>query len=320
VGDVTIDRTAPSVSLGADRSAGAVSGDGTIEVAFLAPTDATSGLDGFSYVWDESPGTVPDTVKEVEEGASGASSPALPDGNWYFHLRARDNAGNWGQPLHLGPFPIDANAPATVELSPLAPFQLRPAIGLSWSVEAGAAAELRYRAAPFNGDFGAYAGLPTGAGATTASVTAAPGSTVCFSGRSTDSAGNVSGWSLDACTALPLKAASLTRRGAWSKRSASGHYARGYLASSTRGASLARSGLVAQRLALVATKCRGCGTVAAYWNGRLLKRVSLDAPSTRKAQIITLATFPAGRSGTLRIVVLTSGKSVRVEGLGVSRL
>jgi hypothetical protein len=183
-------------------------------------------------------------------------------------------------------------------------------------VGAGASAEVRYRSARFDGDFGAFAGLPAGP---PASVTTAPGSTICFSGRALDSAGNASPWSLESCTALPLKATSLKRRGAWSKRSARGHYAGGYLLASVRGASLAQSRVVTRRVALVATRCRGCGTIAAYWNGRLVKRVALGAPNTRKAQIIPLVTLPATQPGTLKLVVVSSGKPVLVEGLGVSR-
>jgi beta-lactam-binding protein with PASTA domain len=34
------------------------------------------------------------------------TSPALSNGSWYFHLRTRDNAGNWTATRHLGPFVI----------------------------------------------------------------------------------------------------------------------------------------------------------------------------------------------------------------------
>ncbi|MBM4248671.1 MAG: hypothetical protein FJ149_04430 [Euryarchaeota archaeon] len=54
-----------------------------------------SGIDGYSYSWDRSPGTVPDDVKEVEESVHDATSPALSPGKWYFHIRARDKALNW---------------------------------------------------------------------------------------------------------------------------------------------------------------------------------------------------------------------------------
>jgi predicted RNA-binding Zn-ribbon protein involved in translation (DUF1610 family) len=54
-----------------------------------------SGFDGYSYSWDNSPSTVPDAKKDVEESVHDATSPALSPGKWYFHIRARDNALNW---------------------------------------------------------------------------------------------------------------------------------------------------------------------------------------------------------------------------------
>lgn len=102
----------PSVS-SASHVAGKPSNDPTIDVAWPAATDALSGVDGFSYLWDSSPTTLPDQVKDAEETATGATSPALTDGAHFFHLRTLDNAGNWTSTVHLGPFEIDTLAPET---------------------------------------------------------------------------------------------------------------------------------------------------------------------------------------------------------------
>jgi hypothetical protein len=60
-----------------------------------APTEGHgSGLAGYSYVLDQSPGTVPSTT--VNEGTNSVSFPTQADGTWYFHIRAVDNAGNGG--------------------------------------------------------------------------------------------------------------------------------------------------------------------------------------------------------------------------------
>ena len=66
-----------------------------------------SGLDGYSYVWDSAPSTLPDTIKEVEESVHDATSQALSPGKWFFHIRARDNALNWNATAtHFGPICI----------------------------------------------------------------------------------------------------------------------------------------------------------------------------------------------------------------------
>jgi ABC-type transport system substrate-binding protein len=85
---------------------GVASTDRTVDIAFEGATDSQSGVDGFSFAWDRQQMTLPDTVKEAEETASRTTSPSLANGRWWFHLRTRDNAGNWTSTRHLGPFVI----------------------------------------------------------------------------------------------------------------------------------------------------------------------------------------------------------------------
>ena len=115
-GPIQIDATPPfnPQTITSDRPPGTWSNDNTIDVVWSGANGAVSGLDGFSYVWDEAAGTMPDETKESEEGAMNATSPSLQDGqSWYFHIRTRDNAGNWNaSAVHLGPFWIDSSPPS----------------------------------------------------------------------------------------------------------------------------------------------------------------------------------------------------------------
>jgi hypothetical protein len=77
-----------------------------VRVGWQGASDGHSGVDGFSYGWDGSPTSLPDEIKEAEEAATGASSPSLAPGRYWFHLHTRDNAGNWTSTVHLGPFVI----------------------------------------------------------------------------------------------------------------------------------------------------------------------------------------------------------------------
>jgi hypothetical protein len=78
-----------------------------------------SGLDGYSVAWDKNAKTVPDNTKDYEEKVREANSTALTDGgNWYFHIRARDNAVNWNaSATHFGPICIDTTPPDSLGLS-----------------------------------------------------------------------------------------------------------------------------------------------------------------------------------------------------------
>ena len=74
-----------------------------------------------------------------------------------------------------------------------------------------------------------------------------------------------------------------------------------------------------RRVALVADRGRGHGTVKVFWNKKLLKKVSLAAKRDRKRKVIPVKTFTGKvRQGTLRVVVVSSGKVVRIDGLGIA--
>ena len=93
---------------------------------------------------------------------------------------------------------------------------------------------------------------------------------------------------------------------------------RGDLRSSRRGATLVRAKVRAKRISLLATVCRGCGTVEVRLGARLLKTVSLAAPVTRTRQILPVLLATGIRSGTLTIRVTSDRKIVRIDGLGLS--
>jgi hypothetical protein len=323
--NVTIDRQAPSNGfLSVSHATSTWSSDNTVDVAFAAPTDAISGADGFSYQWDTEASAIPDAVKDAEETAGGTTSPPLADGAWYFHLRTADNAGNWSGTVHAGPFLVDANAPTALALGGwalLRPFNLTRTFSISWSGGDGASGtagyDVQYRSAGYDGVFGPPMLWQSATTATSASFTGSPGSTYCFSTRALDAVGNLSPWSAESCTALPLTNTSLTHSTGWSKRTGSGYYLKSYSVSSRQGASLTRRGVLTRRIAVVVTKCPTCGTLGVYWNGTLLKKLSLAASATRKKQLITVAGWASRRGGTVKLVVLSSGRPVLVEGLGL---
>jgi subtilisin family serine protease len=77
-----------------------------IDVRWSGATDTQSGVDGFSYVLDNAPATVPDAVKDAEENTDGTAFADRANGSYFFHLRTRDNAGNWTSAVHLGPLVV----------------------------------------------------------------------------------------------------------------------------------------------------------------------------------------------------------------------
>ena len=295
----------------------------TVMVQFTGAADP-SGVDGFSYAWTESATTTPDTVKEAEQSVTGAFSPSLEDGaSWHFHLRTRDNAGNWSAPVHLGPFFIDSTAPTQPIVARLPQFQLARTFDVDWSASDAAAGVATYDVSYEKSSYTAYSGTTvawkTETGATNDSLTASPGFTYCFQSRARDAAGNLSAWSERACTAVPADNPAFRHGSGWSKKTEAGYFLGTYSLAKRRNATLTRGGAQGKEFALVATRCPGCGSVRVYWDVGLSRRVDLASSTVRKRQIIPIVAFDYVRTVEIKVVVASSGRPVRIDGLGVSR-
>jgi hypothetical protein len=142
---------------------------------------------------------------------------------------------------------------------------------------------------------------------------------VGFSARARDVSGWLSTWTADTCTAIPLDDRSLGRSSGWTAGTGSAYYRSTYLRSSAYGAKLTRTGVVARRIALVATTCPTCGMVRVYWGSTLLRTISLASATTVNRKLITVTTFADTRTGTLSIRVYSSGKKVIVDGVAIRR-
>jgi PASTA domain len=107
-GPFLIDTQAPvdPVLSSSSHTVGVASPTKIVRVAWQGARDGPSGVDGFSFSWDTSATSVPDDIKDAEETVTGTASPSLAPGRYWFHLRTRDNAGNWTSTVHLGPFVI----------------------------------------------------------------------------------------------------------------------------------------------------------------------------------------------------------------------
>jgi hypothetical protein len=91
--------------------------DARIDMFWTGASDGGSGVDGFSYSWTQHSGSEPDQTKNKEQGAHTATSQGLSTGKWWFHIRTRDNVGNWTSTEHRGPYLIDITRPQVKALS-----------------------------------------------------------------------------------------------------------------------------------------------------------------------------------------------------------
>ena len=117
---------------------------------------------------------------------------------------------------------------------------------------------------------------------------------------------------------VPLVAADLSRGKGWKAKRSSAAYGGTYLQATRKGATLTRDVTGARALALVVGKGRKHGKVKVYAGARLVGTVRLASAGTRSQQLLALATFSEPFTGSLRIVVATKDRPVRIEGLGVA--
>jgi Tol biopolymer transport system component len=143
------------------------------------------------------------------------------------------------------------------------------------------------------------------------------GRTYCFRARATDVLDNTSPFTAKRCTAIPLYSGNLAYSGTWSKYSPPNAFAKTARYTTQQGARMVRSGVVGEKLALIVTRCRTCGTVVVKLNGVTMKTYNLFAPTTQRQQVLQFASRAWPYKGTVSVEVTSRGKLVVIEGLGV---
>jgi hypothetical protein len=158
--------------------------------------------------------------------------------------------------------------------------------------------------------------------ATSATFTGAPGTTYCFSARAIDGAGNASPFGTEGCTNVPVDNPTFKHRGKWAKKTGAGHYLNTFSRTKKKGAKLTLPGVQAKALSVIVTKCKSCGVIKVFFKGKLLKRINLrsKAAGRKKLRFVNLKTFTSVQTGTVRVRVVSKGKLVIIDGLGVSAL
>jgi hypothetical protein len=90
------------------HAVGRPSTDNVVRMAWSRVEDA----DAYSVSWTRG-SALPDRAADLDGDATGAKSPALAPGKWYFNLRTRGD-GDWTSTVHVGPFVIVAKRKLSV--------------------------------------------------------------------------------------------------------------------------------------------------------------------------------------------------------------
>jgi hypothetical protein len=219
----------------------------------------------------------------------------------------------------------DKTAPVT-HINALAKVTLSDHITVRWSAtDAGGSGlknlDVQYRVAAWNANFGAWTNWKTATTATSGQYTTTAGHSVCFRARARDNSLNVSGYTAETCTAVPLTSASMTYSSGWTKTTTSAAYGGFQYSTKTKAKTASRAGVKARAIYLVMEKCVTCGTVQVKFNGVVVASLNLHASSTLHRQIILVANFASVKTGTLLVTVTSpNGKVVTLEGAAVLNL
>jgi len=175
--------------------------------------------------------------------------------------------------------------------------------------------DVRVRSAAWNGAFGAFSTWKSATTATAASYTGSAGRTYCFSVRARDKSANLSSWSVDRCTSVPLDDTSLAAASFVRASRVGGAFLGTLSSASKRGATLTRTGVIARSITLVARTCPACGTLTVKWNGKTVKNLSLKAASATRS--FGVESFAKPAKGTLQFVVTSNKQNVAIDAVAV---
>ncbi len=179
--------------------------------------------------------------------------------------------------------------------------------------------DVRYRrASALGGGFSSYRWWQSDTAARSAVLPATPGYRYCFSTRARNQAGAQSGWSTEKCATVPFDDRALTAAGAWVRVSRDG-FLRGTASRTTeRWASLSSApGYVREVGVIASTGPRG-GTLAVLVGAHRVGTISLYSATPRDRAFVVLPRLDTARYGVIRLVVLSAGKTVRIDALATS--
>jgi hypothetical protein len=241
------------------------------------------------------------------------SSPAvyrgLADGVYRFFVRGRDRAGNIDPTPASTAWTVDRTAPQTSITS--------GPINGGWLLSTTAV--ISYTSTEAGSTFSCTLdNVPRTCSPSSVRLGTMSQASHVFSISATDSAGNRDQTPAVRTWTVPKDDAVLHHGPGWQLRSARSTYLGTYSRSTTRGATISTRVVNARKLALVASKGVNHGTVKVMLGSQVLRTVRLAAPSGQTKRVIPIATFANPRTDTVKIVVTSSGKQVRIEGLGVA--
>jgi methionine-rich copper-binding protein CopC len=297
---------APLVNVG-NASALPLSGTGTTgDTVSVVATDGTT--------------TTPSAEATVVGGiwSTTLDVASLSDGVITISATASDPVGNTSAPGAVDVTTKDTAVPQVHLSSHGTSFTLGKA-RLSWTGSDAGSGVTSYDVMSRQSSGGAWSAWRTTSTTTTSVArTLTPGETMCFVVIAHDGTGNTSLPAGPRCISRAFDDRALSASSGWTRVAGARFYRGTASFARSHGATLRLGSMRLDRIALVVEKCPGCGSVTVKVGRHAVKTIDLAAAQTRERVMVALPKISL-RTAAIRLVVASSGKPVRIDGLGVTR-
>ncbi|TNM42790.1 hypothetical protein FHP29_07245 [Nocardioides albidus] len=192
-----------------------------------------------------------------------------------------------------------------------------PAFPVSWSVTDSLSGvksvDVMVRSAAWNAGFGPQQVIANNVTTSAQPFAGTFGSTHCFQAQGADKANNLGLRSAERCTTVPLDDTSLAGK-KWKRIAKVGAFNSTATVTKQKGRKLVLPGVQARHLDLIVGKAKLGGKVKVYWNGKVVRTISLKGKGSQVT--VPVADFGGVQTGTLKIKVTSKdGRKVTIDGV-----
>ena len=136
--------------------------------------------------------------------------------------------------------------------------------------------------------------------------------------RARDGVGNFAPWTAPRCTSRPYDDRSLRASTGWNRGTGTSYWKDTITTTTGADKTLRRLDVHLNQVGILATVCPTCGTLDVFVDDTRIRRINLERTTTTHQKAVLLPAF-ALRTGTVTITSVTTGKSIRIDGLITAR-